>query len=83
MGGEMIIHRRDEICIVKFQLKTIRGRCAIGDLDTDARIILKCVLSNWFNKMTGLMWPGIGTSGAILRYSNEVSGSIKSKEYLV
>jgi hypothetical protein len=70
MGGESIIHRRDEICIVKFQLKTMKGRYATGDLDTDARMILICVLSNWFNKMrTGLMWLGIGTSGAILRYS--------------
>jgi hypothetical protein len=40
MGGESIIHRRDEICIVKFQLKTMMGRFSTGDLDTDARMIL-------------------------------------------
>lgn len=62
----------------------MKGRCVIGDLDTDARMILKCVLSNWFKKMrTGLMWLGVGTSGAILKYSNEVSVSIKSREFLV
>lgn len=62
----------------------MKGRYAIGDLDTDARMILTCTLSNWFKKMrTGLIWLGTGTSGTILEYSNEVSGSIKSKEFLV
>jgi len=61
----------------------MRGRYAISDLDTDARMILKCVLSNWFKKVTGLMWLGLGTSGVILKYSNKVSGSIKSREFLV
>jgi len=62
----------------------MKGRYAIGDLDTDARMILKCVLSNWFKKMrTGLICLGIGTSGAILKYSNEISCSIKSREFLV
>lgn len=62
----------------------MKGRYAIGDLDTDARMILKCVLSNWFKKMkTRLMWLGIGTSGAIMKHSNDVSGSIKSREFLV
>jgi len=62
----------------------VKGRYAIGDLDTDARMILKCLLSNWFKKTrTGLIWLGTGTSGAILKYSNEVLGSIKSREFLV
>ena len=62
----------------------MKGSFAIGDLDTDSRMMLKCVLSNWFKKIrTGLMWLGVGTSGAILKYSNEVSGSIKSREFLV
>jgi len=62
----------------------MKGRYAIGDLDTSARMILKYVLSNWFKKMRpGLMWLGIGTSGAILKCSNEVSGFIKSREFLV
>lgn len=38
----------------------------------------------WFKKMsTGLMLLGIGFIGAILKYSNEVSGSIISREFLV
>jgi len=62
----------------------VEGRYAIGDLDTDARMILKCLLSNWFKKMrTGLMWLGTETSAAILKYSNEVPGSIKSREFVV
>lgn len=41
-------------------------------------------INDWFKKMrTGLMSLGIGSSGAILRYSNNVSGSIISREFLV
>jgi len=63
--------------------KNLKERVHLEDISVEVKIILKwilekCDVSVW----TGLIWLEIETSGGLFQNENELSGSIKVREYL-
>jgi hypothetical protein len=66
MDGACSTRGRDEKCIQKFSLETLRWRDYSEDLDVDGKIS-EWILGKQCGKLwTGLIWLRIGISGGFL-----------------
>jgi hypothetical protein len=73
---------RGEVC-TGFWLSNLRERDHWGDPDVDGRIILRLIFRKWdVGVWTGSNWLRMGSGGGICEYGNELSGSIKCREFL-
>ena len=54
----------------------------IGETDIDGRVILRWIFGKCEGVETGLSWPRIGQLAGTCEYGDELSGSIKCREFL-
>ena len=67
----------------KVLVGNLRERDHWGDQDIDGRIILRWILKKWERVVeTGWSWLRIGQMAGACEYGNELSGSIKCREFL-
>jgi hypothetical protein len=82
MGGASRMYGKDEKCIQNSD-QNLKWEDNLEDPEVDGRIILEWILEKRSVRMwTGFIWVKVATSGGLLEYSNEPSGSIKGGEFI-